>query len=76
MADGSKETCVGCKFHEVVKKHLLEFPNGGTYMVTGICNNDRSVLYRKHVAGNLTAQTNVIYKKLRLVDFKPCFVQK
>ncbi len=76
MADGFKEVCVDCRFHQAVKKELVRFKNGQMYMVTGVCTNERSILNKIQVAGNLTPKSNIIYRKLQLADFKECFVQK
>jgi len=76
MSDGFKEVCVDCKFHQAGKRELVLFKNGNRYMVTGVCTNERSILHKIQVAGNLTPRSNVIYRMLKLIDFKSCFVQR
>lgn len=76
MSDGFKEVCVDCRFHKAVKRELVKFKNGTMYMVTGVCTNERSLLNKLQVAGNLTPKMNVLHKELPLNSFTDCFVQK
>lgn len=76
MADGFKEVCVDCKFHQAVKRELVKFENGQMYYVTGVCANDRSILKKLQVAGNLTPKMNALHWKLKFEKFTECFVQK